>query len=139
MPWREVGDGAGGEDGFYLAFPDGEDGVAEGAEGGGVARVALFVCGEFGLPEVAACGGQGGVAAALVLVPETAVDEDGDFVFRQYDVGRAGEVFSMQTEAVALRVQELADGYFRLCVLPFHRSHVAVSLFGRMLVHQPSA
>lgn len=77
--------------------------------------------------------------AVFVLVPETAVDEDGDFVFRQYDVGRAGEVFSMQTEAVALRVQELADGYFGLCVLPFHRRHVAVSLLGRVFIHQPSA
>lgn len=41
--------------GLYLALPDGEDGVAEGAEGGGVAGVALFVGGEFGFPEVAAC------------------------------------------------------------------------------------
>lgn len=117
----------GGEDGLYLALPDGKGGVAEGAEGGEVAGVSLFVGGEFGLPEFAARGGQGGVLAALVLVPETAVDEDGDFVFRQYDVGRAGKVFSMQTEAVALRVQELADGYFGLCVLPFQRRHVTVS------------
>lgn len=72
----------GGEDGLYLAFPDGEDGVAEGLECGGVAGVSLFVGGEFGLPEVAARGGQGSVLAVFVLVPETAVDEDGDFVFR---------------------------------------------------------
>lgn len=32
FPWWEVGDGAGGEDGLYLALPDGEDGVAEGLE-----------------------------------------------------------------------------------------------------------
>lgn len=45
-----------GEDGFYLAFPDGEDGVAEGLEGGEVAGVALFVGCEFGLPEDAVDG-----------------------------------------------------------------------------------
>lgn len=44
----------GGEDGFELALPDGEDCVAEGLEGCGVAGVSLFVGGEFGLPEVAA-------------------------------------------------------------------------------------
>lgn len=52
--WWEVGDGVGGEDGLYLAFPDGEDGVAKRLEGGEVAGVSLFVGGEFGLPEVAA-------------------------------------------------------------------------------------
>lgn len=57
LAWREVGDGVGGEDGLYLALPDGEDGVTEGAEVGEVAGVALFVGGEFGLPEVAARGG----------------------------------------------------------------------------------
>lgn len=43
------------EDGLYLALPDGEGCVTEGAEGGEVAGVSLFVGGEFGLPEVAAC------------------------------------------------------------------------------------
>lgn len=54
FPRREVGDGVGGEDGLYLALPDGEGGVAEVAEGGEVAGVALFVGGEFCLPEFAA-------------------------------------------------------------------------------------
>lgn len=47
----------GGEDGLYLALPDGEDDVAEGLERGGVAGVSLFVGSEFGFPEVAARGG----------------------------------------------------------------------------------
>lgn len=76
---REGGDGVGGEDGLYLALPDGEGGVAECAEDGEVAGVSLFVGGEFSFPEFAARGGQGGVFAVFVLVPETAVDEDGDF------------------------------------------------------------
>lgn len=41
----------------------------------------------------------------------------------------------MQTEAVALCMQQLADGNFGLCVLSFHRRHIAVALFRRMIIH----
>lgn len=56
FPWWEVGDGVGCEDGLDLALPDGEGCVTEGAEGGEVAGVSLFVGGEFGLPEFAVDG-----------------------------------------------------------------------------------
>ena len=41
------------------------------------------------------------ILAALMPMPEAAVDEDDGVVFRQDDVGFAGEVFDVKTKTIA--------------------------------------
>ena len=85
------------------------------------------VAGEFFLPELLVGGGGGGVFAALVPVPEAAVNEDDGFVFRKNDVGFSGEIFYMQAEPVSGFVQHGADDYFRLRVLAPDPAHVPLA------------
>jgi hypothetical protein len=57
-----------------VAFPDGEELIAEAAEGAAVLAVAGGVALDFGEPVFAACGGDA-AGTAGVSVPEAAVDE----------------------------------------------------------------
>jgi hypothetical protein len=70
-------------------FPDSEDLPAWFFEGSVDALVALAIGGEFGFPEGAVLGGEGGVSGAGV--PEAAVDEEGDFLLGEDEVGFAEE------------------------------------------------
>jgi hypothetical protein len=49
-------------------------------------------------------------------MPEAAMNEDGDTVGRQHEIGPAGQVASLKTEAETARVQSLADRQFRSSV-----------------------
>lgn len=98
MELREAG-GAG------LAFPDGEELPAEAAEGSAGAFVAGGVALDFGEPVIAA-GGWDAAGSAGVGVPEAAVDEDDFFESREDEVGRAGEVFGVESVAEAEGVDE---------------------------------
>ena len=68
-----------------LMFPDAEDAPAEGAEGAGDEAVAGAVAGNFFAPELGILLGLGGVERAAV--PEAAVDEDGEAVGPEDEVG----------------------------------------------------
>ena len=46
----------------------------------------------------------------MVSMPKAAVDEDRDTVTRQYEIRRAGQIFSVEAESVAEAVQQGAHG-----------------------------
>lgn len=81
-----------------LAFPDDGHAPAEAAE---MLAVVRDVPRELVRPEFPVAFWGGGVLAALVPVPEAAMDEDHGAVLGQYDVGFAGEIRNMEPKAVA--------------------------------------
>jgi hypothetical protein len=52
------------------------------------------------------------IFATTMPMPETTVNENHRFVFRQNNIGSAWEIFSMQAEAKSHFVQERADAEF---------------------------
>src|SRR5579863_10473087 len=92
-----------------FAFPEYEDAPAQFAQGGLMGAVADDVAGALGGPEVDAGGGRDRSIFATVTVPKAAMDEDRRPEFRQDNVGAAGQVFAMETEAESHGVQRGAD------------------------------
>jgi hypothetical protein len=68
-----------------LVLPDAEDAPADAAEGAGDEAVAGLILGNLSLPEFRVLLGLRGVEWAAV--PETAVDEDGEFAGGEYEIG----------------------------------------------------
>ena len=62
--------------------------------------------------------------AFVVLMPETAVDEDDGFVLWQYDVRFTGQGADVFAEAVSGAVEHGADENLRLRVLSFDPAHI---------------
>lgn len=92
---------------------------AEGADGVFVPEVAGLVALDLRLPEGVAGFREAEVGTVFMPVPETAVDEDDGTVFRQDQVGPAGErpvVRPVDREAVAETVEHGSQGEFRLGV-----------------------
>jgi hypothetical protein len=114
------------------SFPDGDDVPVEREQGGFVPQVAGLVALDLFPPRVPAGFWQAEVRAVVVAVPEAAVDEDDRAVFRQDEVGFAGEgaVFrAVDGEAVAEVVEHRAQGEFRFCVAPADAGHDLGSAF----------
>jgi hypothetical protein len=63
-------------------------------------------------------------------MPETAVDEDDSFIFRQHDVWLAGEILHMQTKAIAQAMEEATDDEFRTRVFGTDAAHVPGATLG---------
>lgn len=95
-----------------LTFPDDEHPPARGLQLMLDASVARDVAVELALPELAACLGSVG-QTAVVAVPETAVDEQGDMSAPEHDIGPARQIPRLQPISVAHRMQEPANGQFR--------------------------
>jgi hypothetical protein len=77
-----------------------------------LAAVSLDVCVELMLPTFGVVGWRRGVAASLMPVPETSMNEDSDPVLREYQVGRSGQVAGVQAVAETVRVQIPPDCHF---------------------------
>mgnify|MGYP001099814085 CR=1 FL=1 len=84
-----------------LAFPDDGHAPAQAAEAADVPAVVRNVPGELLRPELPVALGGGCNLATLVPVPEAAVDENDGPVFGQDDVRLAGEIRSVEPEAVS--------------------------------------
>lgn len=82
-------------------------------------------------PEFAIRGRHLGVATSGMLVPETAVNEDRDLSARQDDIGSAGQILPVQSEAKARSEQGPPDSEFRSGVLAPDSGHHATAGFGR--------
>ncbi len=63
--------------------------------------------------------------AILVLVPETAIDEDYRLILAQNQVGRAGQLLIMQPETKALPMQYRAHPFLRASVVTSYSRHNA--------------
>ena len=83
---------------------------------------------EFLLPEGSSYLRRGRSVASLVSVPETAVNENRLLATEETDVGRSGDVLSVQTIAVAEAMQHSANNQFRLGVLLADARHHRPSL-----------
>lgn len=68
-------------------------------------------------------------------VPETAVHEHGDPVFRQDDVRGAGEVLAMQPEPQAQRKQHAPNFTFRAGILAADAPHILATSLSRDMIH----
>lgn len=106
---------------FQLTFPNGHYPPAHFLQLRLVAFVSLLVPFDFILPEV--CVAVWNMAIRLVAVPKTAVNEDHDAVFAQYNVGRTRQLLHILAIAVAPMVQVAADDKLRLRVLAFDPRH----------------
>ena len=91
-----------------MAFIDGEQAVAEAAEGFLGLLVAGFVAAEFGEP-VAAVGGGHSASAAGVHVPEAAGDVDDCAQPGEEEVGSAGEGFDVEVVAEGVNDATVAE------------------------------
>lgn len=75
------------------------------------------------LPELRASRWAGGVATALVPMPEAAVYEDHGMMFRKNDVRPSVNLAGMNPEAKAARMQRPPEKQFGLCVLSSDPGH----------------
>ena len=119
-------------------FPDRDDMPARVAEGGFVVEVAGLVVLDLLPPPCAAGFRQAVVRAMLVPVPETTVDEDDGAVFRQDEVGLAGEqavLRAVDGEAVGEAVEHGPQREFRFRVAPPDAGHDFGSFFRGEDVH----
>lgn len=121
-----------------LTFPDGDDFPAEFSEFALMFPIIGNVALEFFVPEGFVGFRSGGVFAAFVPVPETAVNEDNCAVFGQYDVRFARQSLDVFPEAVSGTVQHGADKNFRLRVFSPDSRHVPASLFWSQVIHAQS-
>jgi hypothetical protein len=106
---------------------------AEGLEAAAGARVAALVAGEFGEP-VPAAGGGDAACAAIVHVPEAAMDVDDFFELGENDIGSAGEIAAVEAETIAKLMDELPNNQFRLSVARLDGGHHSGALgFGNVV------
>jgi hypothetical protein len=87
--------------------------------------VSFHVRCELGSPEIRASSRSGREAAPGVPVPEATMHEDGRPVFREYQIGPAGETLRMQAVPESQRVQGPPECQFRLRVLAADPGHHA--------------
>ncbi len=92
---------------FERAFPDRQHAPAGADQHVFAAQVTLAVGINFGLPEFAS-GLRECKEMAVVPVPEAAMNKNGCTVLRKDNIGRAGEVFDVQTEAKSERKKQFA-------------------------------
>lgn len=106
---------------FQLTFPNGHYPPAHFLQLRFVAFVPLLVPFDLLLPEIRVAVWN--MAVHLMAVPKTAVNEDHNSVFAQYNIGRARQLLHVLAIAVAPVVQVAADDKFWLSVLAFNPRH----------------
>ncbi len=103
-----------------------------------VESVAGLVCGDLGGLPCSAGFWQAEGGAVCMTVPEATVDEDDAAVFRQDDVGLAGEGSVERTvdgEAVAEAVEQRAESQFRRGVAAVDARHDVGAFLGGEDIH----
>ena len=87
-----------------------------------LAQVPVLVCFQFRQPVIQAAF-WGLADPTAVGMPEAAVDENYAVTAGKDNVGRAGQVLAVQTEAITQRVKQRPDNTFWGCVAAFDRLH----------------
>ena len=111
---------------FEGTLPDGYDMPAEVAEGNLIFEIPCLVAFDLGFPKDAAGFREAECGTVFMAVPEAAVDEDDGVVFRQDEIGFAGQGFVIRPidrKAVAETVEHRAQGEFRLGVAAADAGH----------------
>lgn len=117
------------------ALPDGGYTPAKSLKRLHVAPIAVDIAQELPLPELFVGLGCGGVAAALVSMPEAAVDEHHRPVLREHKVRRARQLSDMKSIAKSPGKKKGAKGPFRPGVLSANVRHHAAALRGGRDAH----
>lgn len=110
------------------AFPDDSHAPAKSVEHLRMAPVSIDIPLEFLPPELLVGPGSGCVAAALMTVPETTVDEHHRPVLREHKVGGAGQLPHMKSISKPSGEKKGAKRSFRPGVLSANARHHAAAL-----------
>lgn len=108
------------------------------AEGILVFKIASLIAFDLRDPEINVGFLKPEVLTVFMSVPKATVDEDDGAVFRQDEIGLAGQGFvfrAVHREAVAEAVEHRAQGELRLCVLSSDAGHDLGALFRSEYVH----
>lgn len=120
---------------LHRAFPDSGHTPAKRPKHFHVSRVAVDIALELSLPELFVGLRRGGVATAVVSMPETAVNEHHRPVDREHKVWRAGQLSDMKSIAKPLGEKKRTKGSLRLGVLSANARHHAAALRGGRDAH----
>ena len=93
---------------FELTFPDGDAVPSESGELLEGLCVAVFVSVDFAGPEIGVGFGDAVGTAAVVTVPETAIDEDAGGVFAEHNVGVSWETGVIEAETESMGKEKAA-------------------------------
>ena len=107
------------------AFPDDRNTPARCAEVVDVPAVPRHICRELALPEVRARSRGCRETAALVTMPEAAMDEHGTAPACQHDVRSPGEMSAVQAVSEACSMKRLAEFYLGTGIPALYASHHA--------------
>lgn len=115
---------------LQLAFPYADHVPSQPTQLQAVGGIALAVAFDFLLPEGGVGLGQAEIAASLMPMPETAVDENSRAVAAEHDVGRARQRAHVFAVAESAGIQIVAHQRLRLGVAAAYLRHASVPLFG---------
>lgn len=90
---------------------------------------------EFRFPKVAARRGCGRSRATLMTMPETAVNEDRELVFRENDIGAPRQIAPMQPETAPGGMKRTAHEKFGLGIASLHAPHILAAPRRVEMVH----
>lgn len=106
-----------------LAFPNHKDIPARRFQGGLGSLVPSHIAVEFRVPELGPGLGCPGMLATRVSVPEAAMDEDGDAIASENDVGSAWQIARLKAKAMTSAVKRPSHQHFRFGVLVTNAAH----------------
>lgn len=108
---------------FCRTFPDNENPPSDLSQQFRLGEISLVVAPKLCCPEPCPRARDAKILAALMRMPETAVDEDHRVEFRQHDIRAAGQTSNMKPVSQPLSVQTSPDQHFGLCVLAADPGH----------------
>lgn len=109
--------------GLRFALPNHLDSPAQSAEGADHEIVSNYIAGDLGLPEFSIAARKFRALAALVSMPEAAMDENDHPRSWKDDVGRTWQVFPVDAESQAKSVSESSHSEFGRRILLPHLRH----------------
>lgn len=109
---------------FQFAFPNHQYFPPQCLHGFQLFLVVCFVAVNFFEPPIGSGFWYYKIFAVVVTMPKTSMHKNHRFVFRQYNVWFARQVFYMQPKAITLCMQKLSHQYFRFRIPAFNAAHV---------------
>jgi len=73
--------------------------------------------------------------AALMHMPETAMNKNYFPMARKYDIGLAGQIPFVECIAITPLVNQRANNHFRVCICAANQRHTVGSLFFSEVIH----
>lgn len=121
---------------FYSAFPDDSYVPPLLSEFTLIFPISFNSAFEFGQPVFLPAGRGRCMRAALMAMPEAAMNENRNVVFWKHDIRFPGQVVAMQAKPEAKLVEKGTDPLFRRRIGRAHTTHDGASLFWRKCIHR---